>query len=179
METDDTNSGGIRKHTEELPCITPRLFTNLFRMGAAYVCLCLFACVASAVEDTGTVIGTQAQLFVDDVMVARKEGVIRKAHACRKLDQPVLTADKPWERTDIDRRIYVYGTALPQEDGSGYRLWYMRFSDILQYATSEDGLHWEQHEKNPVLPGGDTCTLAYDPENRGIPRISQAQCGNP
>lgn len=209
-------------------------YTRMIRQGictmAVFVCLFTPFCTAFAAEKAATVRGGKTQLFVDDVMIAHKEGVVRKAHACQKLDRPVLTADKPWERTDIDRRIYVYGTAMPQEDGSGYRLWYMRFPDVLQYATSEDGvhwerpnlgmsefegstdnnrlgfrfhspsivldpnpedpdkrykmlgyynrdgirgycmayspdgLHWEQYEKNPVLPGGDTCTLAYDPE---------------
>ncbi len=201
-----------------------------FRSGLACASLCLMAGLSLAAEDTGVVIAGETQLFVDDAMLAHTEGVVRKAHPCRKLEAPVLTADKPWERSDIDRRLYVYGTALPQEDGSGYRLWYMRFPDILQYAVSEDGihwerpnlglaefegstdnnrlgfrfhspsivldpepedpaqrykmlgyynrdgirgycmayspdgLHWEQYENNPVLPGGDTCTLAYDPE---------------
>jgi len=189
----------------------------------------LFAGLCHAAE-TAVSIGTETQLVVDDVMLAHKQGVERTTHACEKLDQPVLTADKPWERTDIDRRIYVYGTVLPQEDGSGYRMWYMRFPDVLHYALSEDGVHWERpnlglaefdgstdnnrlgfrmhspsivrdpnpddpgklykmlgyynhegtrgycvaysadglrwnrYEKNPVLPSGDTCTLAYDPE---------------
>ncbi|MCH5372584.1 MAG: hypothetical protein JJ992_01305 [Planctomycetes bacterium] len=29
-------------------------------------------------------------------------------------------------------------------------------------AHSSDGLHWTLYPKNPVLPGGDTCTLAFD-----------------
>ena len=91
-----------------------------------------------ATGEAAAVIGPEAQLFVDDVMIARKEGVVRKAHACDKLEAPVLRAEKPWERTDIDRRIYVYGTVLPQEDGSGYRMWYMRFPNVLNYAVSDE-----------------------------------------
>ena len=33
-----------------------------------------------------------------------------------------------------------------------------------QAAHSADGLRWELYPKNPVLPGGDTCTLALDPK---------------
>lgn len=177
------------------------------------------------------VIGHETQLFVDDALIAHKEGVVRKAHACQKLDHPVLRAEQPWERTDIDRRLYVYGTALPQEKGTGYRLWYGASGGRLLYATSDDGihwnrpnlglvehtgskannlldfsvespsivqnpdpenpsqrykmlgyvggskrgyysafsadgLHWQPYERNPILTGGDTCTLTYDPESK-------------
>jgi hypothetical protein len=194
-------------------------------LGTAVLLLSLCAVPrARAEEPVG--IGREVQLFVDDVLIARKEGVTRKAHPCQKLDHAVLRADRPWERTDIDRRLYVYGTALPREDGAGYRLWYNGTHKRLLYATSEDGihwnrpnlhlvefegskannlldfhcespsivldpavddpskrykmlasgggygvayspdgLHWQRYEKNPVLPGGDTCTLAYDPES--------------
>ncbi|HOD49309.1 MAG TPA: hypothetical protein PKY01_08785 [Candidatus Hydrogenedentes bacterium] len=193
---------------------------------------CGCASVSYAADHAGASIGKEAQLFVDDVMLAHKDGVVRRSSACRKLEQPVLTADKPWERTDIDRRIYVYGTALPREDGTGCRMWYMGYPNLLLYATSDDGIHWERpnlglvefegskdnnlldiklhspsiiheadasdprqrykmlgyqksggdrgywvahspdglhwefYDKNPVLPGGDTCTLAYDPDTR-------------
>jgi len=170
-------------------------------------------------------IGREVQLFVDEALIARKTGVVRKVHACDKLDRPVLRAERPWERTEIDRRLYVYGTALPREDGPGYRLWYGAIPKRVLYATSidgihwtrpplglvafegsmannlldlavesssivwdphpadparrykmlakgrggycaahsPDGLHWQHYEQNPVLTGGDTCTLAYDP----------------
>jgi hypothetical protein len=182
-------------------------------------------------------IGTQTQIFVDDVLIARKRGVVRKAHPCKKLFAPVLEPEKPWERDDMDRRIYVYGTVLPDRpfgdaspDGSagGLRLWYNR-NHLVLYATSADGLNWSRpelglhvidgskennvvfphfhspsivyndeerervkryqmlgygrlhgrgyyaahsedgiewmlHPRNPVLPGGDNCTLALDPK---------------
>jgi len=38
-----------------------------------------------------------------------------------------------------------------RERGAGYHA-----------AYSPDGLHWTLYPKNPVLPGGDTCTLAFD-----------------
>lgn len=31
-------------------------------------------------------------------------------------------------------------------------------------AHSADGLHWDYYVQNPVLEGGDTCTLSHDPE---------------
>ncbi len=173
--------------------------------------------------------GGDTQLFVDDAGILRKEGVTRTAHACRKLDAPVLQAEAPWEADRIDRRVYLYGTVLRQPDGS-FRMWYMHATNRFLYATSADGVHWTRpnlglvsfsdskannilpialhspslivdprasdpaqrykllgcdtapgpkrgysaahssdgldwqlHPKNPVLPGSDTCTLSYDP----------------
>jgi hypothetical protein len=43
-------------------------------------------------------------------------------------------------------------------------LGYGRVSRPGYYAAhSADGLHWNLYPQNPVLPGGDTCTLALDP----------------
>ena len=169
------------------------------------------------------------QLFVDDVMIARKSGVVRRSHPCRKLPEPVLQGREPWEDSGADERVYIYGTVLPAAEGNGYRMWYMRFRDRVLHAASEDGvdwhrpslglvdvdgnrannllsvqlhspsvlhdpgdpddrrrykmlgvgegpggrgycvafssdgLNWHLYEKNPVLTGGDTCTLSQDP----------------
>ena len=169
------------------------------------------------------------QLFFDDAMIARKSGVVRRSHPCRKLPEPVLEGREPWEGPDADERVYVYGIVLPAVEGNGYRMWYMRYRDRLLYATSEDGVHWHRpdlglvdidgsgdnntlpihlhspsllhdihepdqsrrykmlgvgdgaggrgycvahssdglswhlYESNPVLSGGDTCTLSQDP----------------
>jgi len=173
-------------------------------------------------------IGGEAQIFVDDLLLARKSGVVRRVHPCEKLAEPVMVSAKPWEQDGIDQRIYVYGT-VRRDSGMGlFRMWYNRLHLVLQ-ATSTDGLHWQRPElglyelagsksnnavlshfhspsvvyndraadpeqrynmlgysraskrgyhaahsadgvhwklypKNPVLPGGDTCTLAYDPK---------------
>jgi hypothetical protein len=34
-----------------------------------------------------------------------------------------------------------------------------------QAATSADGIHWKECEKNPIIPGGDTITFAQDPRS--------------
>ena len=174
-------------------------------------------------------IGTEFQLLVDDVLIARKRGVAREVHACKKLPRPVIEPEMPWEKEGPDQRIYVYGTALGDEATGQYRLWYNRLH-LMLYATSSDGvnwlrpelglcefagstannvvfrqfdspsvvynprqsdpakrynmlgyvrtpkrgyyvahsadgLHWKLYAKNPVLPGGDTCTLALDPKS--------------
>ncbi|MFN0169636.1 MAG: hypothetical protein ACKV22_24705 [Bryobacteraceae bacterium] len=89
------------------------------------------------------------QLFVDDHLIAEKQGVVRTYHAFEKhAANPVLQAEKPWE----GRGIYLYGTVLKQ--AAGYRMWY-HISDKNRYrtayATSQDGLRWDR----PDLGKGD------------------------
>jgi len=75
---------------------------------------------AAAVEPLGDLTGPW-QLFVDDYLVAAKSNVERVYHPLQKYaGNPVLLADRAWEGTNV----YVYGTALPDESGAGYRMWY-------------------------------------------------------
>ena len=100
-------------------------------------------------------LGTEVQLVVDDVLLARKSGVVRRAHACRKRAAPVLVSEKPWEQylKGTDQRVYVYGTVLPEEKTGRLRLWYNRGSKAL-YATSADGVHWQRPELDLIEYGG-------------------------
>ncbi len=118
--------------------------------------------------------GAQTHLFVDDADIARKENVVRRAHACEKLPEPVLEPEAPWERDGIDERVYIYGTVL-RDPGTGlFRMWYNRL-DLVLYATSQDGLHWERprlglqefngsKENNIVYPGLHSPSVVYNPE---------------
>jgi predicted GH43/DUF377 family glycosyl hydrolase len=85
------------------------------------------------------------QLFVDDVLVAHRAGVVRRAHACSKLAEPVLEPEAPWEQDGDDQRVYVYGTVLRDAETGQFRMWYNRLRLVL-YATSRDGIHWERPE---------------------------------
>ena len=91
------------------------------------------------------------QLFVDDYLVAEKTDVVRSYHPFTKYaGNPVLSPNKSWE----GRRSYLYGTVLPSEDGSGYRMWYQAYNEkgdfggrrgyVNAYATSKDGIDWEK-----------------------------------
>lgn len=175
-------------------------------------------------------VGTETQLVVDDTLIAKRTGVVRKVHPCRKLPRPVIEPEKAWERKGVDERIYVYGTVLRDERAGLWRMWYNRgalvmlatSADDLRWdrpslglhersgsrennivfphlhspsvirddresdpakrykmlgsgsgkaaamhgycvAFSADGIGWQMYPKNPVLPGGDTCTLSQDP----------------
>jgi len=83
------------------------------------------------------------QLFVDDHLVETKEGLIRTYHPFEEYSgNPVLRGDRPWE----EDRVFVYGTLLPAEKGTGYRLWYHASADgyLNLYATSRDGINWDR-----------------------------------
>ena len=137
----------------------------------------------SAVSDTTTdsdapyrVAPGQPQLFVDDALVARKSGVVRRTHPCTKLPEPVLGPEKPWEA----HRIYVYGTVIRDPESGRFRMWYMssgvaldgdardpalshRPMDLVLYATSEDGVHWKRPELGLYEFGGSKANnIVYD-----------------
>ena len=93
-------------------------------------------------------------LFVDDEVIARREGVARRTHPCRKLPRPVIAGRESWQTPYGDERVYIYGTVLPSEDGGTLRMWYMRWPDRVLYAESEDGVSWRRPQlgRNNVLP---------------------------
>ena len=106
-------------------------------------------------EDTHA-IGSEPQLFIDDTIISAKRGIVRTLHPARKLAQPVLQPDRPWE----GRRVYIYGSVYYDNDASLFRMWYNtrlgrgqqlrapglrgRTGDIVLYAESADGIHWEK-----------------------------------
>ncbi len=110
---------------------------------AVAAAICFSPCVARGEDGAAHVIGPGPQLFVDDALVAQKSGVTRRAHACAKLDQPVLEPETSWEAEGDDRRVYIYGTVLRDAESGAFRMWYNRGSSVL-YATSKDGRHWER-----------------------------------
>ena len=116
-------------------------------------------------------IGSEFQLLVDDMLLARKTGVVRKAHPCQKLPQPVLASVEPWEQDGPDQRVYVYGTVLRDDPAGPFRLWHNRNSLVL-YATSPDGLSWERprlcefqgsKQNNLVFPLFHSPSVVYNP----------------
>ncbi len=86
-------------------------------------------------------------LFFDDHNVKSATGVERVVHpATKSPDNPVLTADMPWE----DQRVLLGGTVRKEE--SGLRMWYQAqilgqrrepgSGTVNLYAESDDGVHW-------------------------------------
>ena len=74
----------------------------------------------------------------------------------RRLAQPVLVPDRPWEGA----RVYIYGSVCHDPDSGRFRMRYLsrigrgnahrspemqeRQGDLVLYATSEDGVHLEK-----------------------------------
>ncbi len=114
------------------------------------------ASAASAAGSLGDLTGPW-HLFVDDYAVAAKAGVVRTYHPFEKYaGNPVMVADRPWEGANV----YLYGTTLPDESGSGYRMWYhclnLGVGTYALYATSADGIHWNKPSLGVVSYNGST-----------------------
>ena len=122
-----------------------RLWIIRMMLAGGVVCLGTGESTPAAAGEVPAVrsIGDEFQLLVDDVLLARKTGVVRKVHPCQKLPQPVLTSVEPWEQDGLDQRVYVYGTVLRDGPDGPFRMWYNRNSLVL-YGTSRDGLSWER-----------------------------------
>ena len=107
-------------------------------------------------SEDGRPIGSETQLLADDALISAKQGVVRTLHPARKLEQPVLVPDRPWE----GRRVYIYGSVHYDPGARHFRMWYIsrlgrgqqarapglrgRTGDIVLYATSADGIHWNK-----------------------------------
>lgn len=69
-------------------------------------------------------------------------------HFERKCAEPVMISEFPWEKESVMNPCVLY------EDGL-YRMWYSAGEtyepNVLAYATSTDGIHWEKIRFNPIL----------------------------
>lgn len=103
-----------------------------------------------------THIGTERQLFLDNFMLDRLEGVERLVITPTKAPEPLLQwSDLPWEQAGFNPGV----TAALQDPADGrYKLWYWQTlsgdefntGQALCYAESADALHWEK----PLLDAG-------------------------
>ncbi len=83
-------------------------------------------------------------LFLDDAHLSRSPAVERRFHPAATHSQPVLVADRPWERG----RVYLYGSVLEDRDTGLLRLWYgTPKPSAVALAVSEDGIQW----RKPIL----------------------------
>jgi hypothetical protein len=120
------------------------------------------------------------QLFVDDYLVASKDKVARTYHPFKKHPgNPIMVADQPWEHN-----VIASCTVLPNEDGSGFRMWYYCWTkrddpdrSHFLYATSKDGIRWHKpklgvetwkvngsKDNNLVAAGGSIMHTPDDPD---------------
>ena len=106
----------------------------------------------------------EKQLLVDDELIFKFIDVQRIVHPASKLDRPVLEADMPWEQGEIyegkrDRRVYIYGSVMRDQDSGLFRMWYNRLRQNY-YATSKDGINW--HRPNLSQSGENNMIQLFD-----------------
>jgi hypothetical protein len=105
------------------------------------------AMTSAELEETIQV-GRRKQLFLDDFVIARMEGVRRVAHSPQKHhDNPIVRADRPWE-------LFVRSpvTAVYDREAKLFHMWYHAYGPPggpaegahAAYARSRDGIHWEK-----------------------------------
>jgi hypothetical protein len=106
-------------------------------------------------------IGSRAQLFIDQTLVAESNRISYTLHAAQKHPaNPLIKADRPWEGW----RLEIYGNVLYDEEEKIFKMWYLGESpgyfapspggpsadNSTLYATSADGIHWEKPEVGTV-----------------------------
>ena len=84
--------------------------------------------------------------FVDMRGVREIQGLIHKFHPAKKYGEPVLFPERPYEQEGTEAACVLY-------DGGRFRMWYLTWGkipgfqgnpDIVAYAESSDGIHWEK-----------------------------------
>jgi len=120
----------------------------LVLMGAA----CVSAETKQRTDKPFVVFKGQAQLFLDDELVASKENVVRVWHKLRKHPNNPLI-----QKSGLEDYTFLFGNVLrepePNEGGGPiFRMWYFAAGNYVDgkgqswvaYATSKDGLKWEK-----------------------------------
>ena len=104
-------------------------------------------------------IDSSHQLFLDDYLIARRNGVGRTFHQPRKHpDNPILRPVEPWENKSIIPFCVLHEEGL-------FRLWYGSHKSNVLYAESDDGTTWRRprlgiaghaglQDTNIVIDGG-------------------------
>lgn len=106
--------------------------------------------------------GPWRRLFLDGTVVEERVGLERVYHAAEKLEEnPVITADKPWEKPGRYPGPHLFGTVM--RDRGKYRMWYRCYTpaEIFCYAESEDGIHWTKPELGIYPYQGSTANNIY------------------
>lgn len=109
-----------------------------------------------------TDIGDTTQFFIDDAMVAAKQGLQRRFVQAEKNQGPVIRRTEEYEGT------YLTPVAvIPNDGAAAYRMWYMSLKSgangiieghksFLHTAVSDDGVHWDKQPLNLCTINGST-----------------------
>jgi hypothetical protein len=122
-------------------------------------------------------VGTEKQLFVDDVTIQSLRGLKRSFHPVDKHSgNPLMVPDRPWE---TQAKCILPLTVLPESETGKLRLWYSAWGKQVEKPTfeclalSNDGLRWEKPElglcdfegstKNNIIREGRMFRVLFDP----------------
>ena len=108
-------------------------------------------------------VGSERQLFLDDLLIERTENLARRVRPLRKhAGNPVIRREEDWE----PRSYLLFGSVIYDEDEGVWKAWSDGREGGVFYFTSPDGVHWERpaldlfpidgHPTNRIVlpPGG-------------------------
>ncbi len=96
------------------------------------------------------------QLFVDDFLIDSTSLSRTYYQAYENPDNPVFYPEAKWELTDFPSTACTSGGIWYDMEEKVYKMWYEAgFNNVLAYATSTDGIHWER----PAINSDGTNTL--------------------
>ena len=135
-------------------------------------CLCSIEAIEGASGETAQepiALGTARQLLFDNMFLEKSEGITLRVISPVQEPEPVLVADRPWERGGIG----AYNTVM-REDGK-FRMWYDLITTDRQgtsrrlvcYAESADGIHWEKPEVGLIEFDGSAANNMVAPPEPG------------
>ena len=118
-------------------------------------------------------IGSGRQLFLDDFIIKRIDGLTRTMHQPEKRG-PVLKAEQPWEGVYIG--VFSPPMWIPDEGvfKQVYECRYDKRGQPHRYAlaTSKDGVHWEKPKLGLVdFEGSKANNLFLTPDNRRLAHV--------
>ncbi len=133
----------------------------------ATCCLCLTKAAAAAAAPAPVALGGQRHLFIDDMLVAKKQNVTFRVNP-PTIRQPVLRDEQPWEG------LSEFSSVI--DDGRELKLYYSNTGDEKNgvcLATSTDGVTWNKpklgviefrgsKENNIVIRGAGGGSVDYD-----------------
>jgi len=125
-------------------------------------------------------IGDFRQLFIDDHVVDRMEGVTRVVNQAEKhAANPVVQLDRPWEG---EFQVGGWGSVIYDETENLFKMWYCASpkpeGGIMCYAFSKDGIHWEKPELGLMERNGSTANNIV-PDLRSMSMIFSAEDPDP
>jgi hypothetical protein len=132
---------------------------NLIKMLVAF---CFAAgCAASAATaptDAIVAVGSEKQLFIDDLFLRHATNVSLRMHPARKTGERTLVPDQPWENASLN------WFSVLQHEGK-FRMWYECYDvegwpttndTSFCYAESVNGIHWAKPSLNLFSYHGST-----------------------